>query len=164
MAFLGMGRRRGADWTTIESERIATDALAKCEAWRGGSELDPGTYEAVLEPTAVGMLMSRMMGAFDARSADEGRSYLSKRGGGTLLGEKVFDERITIKSDPAFANGETAPFTQLGEATGAETWVENGVLRNLALLAILGAKAEGGLGSRGCRTSSCRAPTRHSPI
>lgn len=128
----GWAGGEGADWTTIESERIATDALAKCEAWRGKSALDPGTYEAVLEPTAVGMLMSRMMGAFDARSADEGRSYFSKRGGGTLLGEKVFDERVTIKSDPAWANGETAPFTQAGEATGAETWVENGVLRSLA--------------------------------
>jgi predicted Zn-dependent protease len=128
----GWAGDEGADWATIESERIATDALAKCETWRGRSALDPGTYEAVLEPTAVGMLMSRMMGAFDARSADEGRSYFSKRRGGTLRGEKVFDERVTITSDPGFANGETAPFTPLGEAAGAETWVENGVLRNLA--------------------------------
>jgi predicted Zn-dependent protease len=128
----GWAGDEGADWTTIESERIATDALAKCEAWRGKTAFDPGTYEVVLEPTAVGMLMSRMMGAFDARSAEEGRSYFSKRGGGTLLGEKVFDERVTITSDPAFRNGETAPFTQAGEATGPETWVANGVLRSLA--------------------------------
>ena len=128
----GWAGDEGSDWTTIESERIATDALAKCEAWRGKTSLDPGAYEAVLEPTAAGMLLSRMMGAFDARSADEGRSYLSKRGGGTLLGEKVFDERVTITSDPAFVNGETAPFTALGEAVGLETWVEKGVLKNLA--------------------------------
>jgi predicted Zn-dependent protease len=128
----GWAGDEGADWTTIESERIATDALAKCEAWRGKTAFEPGTYQAVLEPTAVGMLMSRMMGAFDARSAEEGRSYFSKRGGGTLLGTKVFDERVTIRSNPAFKNGETAPFTQVGEATNSETWVENGVLRNLA--------------------------------
>ena len=128
----GWAGDEGADWRTIESERIAADALAKCEAWRGKTTFDPGTFEVVLEPTAVGMLMSRMMGAFDARSAEEGRSYFSKRGGGTLLGEKVFDERVTIKSDPAFRNGETAPFTQAGEAAGGETWVENGVLKTLA--------------------------------
>ena len=29
-------------------------------------------------------------------------------------------------------NGETAPFTGVGESVGAETWVEKGVLRNLA--------------------------------
>lgn len=128
----GWAGDEGADWTTIESERIAADALTKCQAWRGKTAFEPGTYEVVLEPTAVGMLMLRMMGAFDARSAEEGRSYFSKRGGGTLLGEKVFDERVTIQSDPAFRNGETAPFTQQGEATRAETWVENGVLRSLA--------------------------------
>ena len=135
----GWAGDEGADWTTIESERIATDALAKCEAWRGKTALDPGTYEVVLEPTAVGMLMSRMMGAFDARSAEEGRSYFSKRGGGTLLGEKVFDERVTITSDPAFENGETAPFTQArrgdrGGNVGGERRAQEP-----RLLAILGA-------------------------
>ena len=65
----------------------------------------------MLEPTAVGMLMLRMMNAFDARAADEGRSYFSKTGGGTRVGELVFDERVSITSDPAFGNAETAPFT-----------------------------------------------------
>ena len=128
----GWAGDEGADWTTIESERIAADALGKCEAWRGKTAFEPGTYEAVLEPTAVGMLLSRMMGAFDARAAEVGRWFFSKRGGGTLLGDKVFDERVTIRSDPAFKNGETAPFTQSGESTAPETWVENGVLRSLA--------------------------------
>jgi predicted Zn-dependent protease len=128
----GWAGDEGADWTTIESERIATDALAKCESWRGKSALEPGVYEAVLEPTALGMLMLRLMNAFDARSADEGRSYFSKKGGGTLLGEPVFDSRVTIVSDPAYKNGETAPFTGVGEPIGADTWVEKGVLKNLA--------------------------------
>jgi predicted Zn-dependent protease len=44
----------------------------------------------------------------------------------------VFDERVTITSDPAFANGETAPFTNIGEPTRKETWVEKGVLKSLA--------------------------------
>lgn len=128
----GWAGDEGADWTTIESERIATDALAKCERWRGKTALEPGAYDVVLEPSAVGMLMLRMMNAFDARAADEGRSYLSKRGGGTLLGEKVFDERVTITSDPGFQNAETAPFTGVGEAVRAATWVEKGVVTSLA--------------------------------
>src|SRR5260221_6953437 len=78
------------------------------------------------------MLMLRMMNAFDARTADEGRSYCSKRGGGTRLGEQVFDERVTITSDPGFTNGETAPFTGVGEPARAETWVDKGVLKSLA--------------------------------
>jgi predicted Zn-dependent protease len=73
-----------------------------------------------------------MMGAFDARAAEEGRSYFSKRGGGTLVGESIFDPRVTIVSDPAFKNGESAPFTGVGEPVGAETWIEKGVLKNLS--------------------------------
>jgi len=128
----GWAGDEGADWTTIESDRIAEDALRKCESWRGKTALEPGRYDVVLEPTAAGMLLSRLVGAFDARSAEEGRSYFSKKGGGTLLGEKLFDERVTIVSDPAFPNGETAPFTGSGDPVQREVWVENGVVRNLS--------------------------------
>ncbi len=128
----GWAGGEGADWTTIESARIAEDAMRKCQTWRGKTALDPGTYEVVLEPTAVGMLLQRMMSAFDARSAEEGRSYLSKRGGGTLLGEQLFDQRVTIASDPGFANGETAPFTGVGEPVQKNVWVENGVVKDLS--------------------------------
>lgn len=128
----GWAGDEGADWATIESERIARDALRKCRAWRGPTTLDPGRFEVVLEPTAVGMLMQRMMTAFDARSAEEGRSYFSKRGGGTLLGEKTFDERVTIVSDPAFANGETAPFSIAGDPVQSDVWVDKGVVKSLS--------------------------------
>ena len=127
----GWAGDEGADWTTIESQAIADRAFSKCQDWRGRTALDPGTYEAVLEPTAVGMLMLRMMNAFDARAADEGRSYFSRTGGGTRVGELVFDERVSIASNPAAVNAETAPFTGVGEAVAPETWIEKGVLKNL---------------------------------
>ena len=37
-----------------------------------------------------------MMFFFDARQADEGRSFLSKKGGGNKLGEQVYDPRVNI--------------------------------------------------------------------
>ena len=46
----GWAGDEGADWTTIESERIAADALAKCEAWRGRSELDPAPMRRCSNP------------------------------------------------------------------------------------------------------------------
>jgi predicted Zn-dependent protease len=128
----GWAGDEGADWNTIESARIADDALRKCRDWRAKTALEPGKYEVILESTAVGMLMSRMLGAFDARQADEGRSFFSKRGGGNRLGEKLFDERVTIISNPAEKNAETPPFTNAGQPVQRETWVENGVLKSLA--------------------------------
>ena len=120
------------DWDRIESERIAADAVHKCDAWREPTALEPGSYETVLEPTAVGMLMLRMRNAFSARTADEGRSAFSRPGGGTLVGEQLFDSRVTIRSDPAATNAETSPFAGDGQPTRADTWIENGVLRGLS--------------------------------
>jgi predicted Zn-dependent protease len=128
----GWAGDEGGDWTTIESERIAEDALRKCRDWRGKTALDPGKYEVVLEPTAVGNLLSRLPPVFDARQADEGRSYFSKRGGGNRLGEQLFDRRITIASNPAETNAETDPFTAGGLPVGREVWIENGVLQTLS--------------------------------
>ena len=128
----GWAGDEGADWNTIESERIAADAVRKCQDWRGKTSLDPGKYDVILEPTAAGMLMLRMMNVFDARQAEEGRSFLSKSGGGTMLNEKLFDERVTIISDPMEKNAETGSFTGGGFPVGRETWVEKGVLKTLS--------------------------------
>jgi predicted Zn-dependent protease len=128
----GWAGDEGADWNTIESQRIAEDAVRKCRDWRGKTTLSPGKYEVILEPAAAGMLMLRMTGVFDARQADEGRSFLSRRGGGNRLAEKLFDERITIISDPAEKNAETSPFTNAGLPVQREVWVEKGILKSLA--------------------------------
>ena len=127
----GWAGNEAADWEQIESERVARDAVEKCQRWRGKTALDPGPYTVVLEPTAVGMLMLRLGAALDARQADEGRNYFSKSGGGNRAGEKLFDSRITITSDPAASNAETAPFNREGLPVKREVWVEKGVLKNL---------------------------------
>ncbi len=127
----GWAGDEAADWTSIESERIAADAVRKCLEWRGATALDAGEYDVVLEPTAVGMLMRNMRNTFNARTADEGRSYFS-RGGGTRLGEQVFDSKITIRSDPGVRDAETSPFIGDGSPVRPGVWVENGVLRALS--------------------------------
>jgi predicted Zn-dependent protease len=78
------------------------------------------------------MLMLRMRRTFDGRAADEGRSYFSSPSGGTRVGDEIFDPRITIHSDPATPDAETAPFDGEGASQAAETWIENGILRNLS--------------------------------
>ena len=128
----GWAGDEAADWTSIESERIAEDAVRKCLDWRGKTSLEPGEYDVVLEPTAVGMLMRNMRNVFNARTADEGRSYFSKRGGGTRLGERVFDTKVTIQSSPKAQDAETSPFTGDGSPVRPEVWVENGLLRALS--------------------------------
>jgi len=119
------------NWKRIESERVADDAVRKCAEWKK-TDLEPGKYTAILEPTAVGMLMTRMAGAFGQRRADEGRSYFSKPGGGNRIGEKLFDDKVSIWSDPKHTDGETSPFTFSGEPNVKQSWVTNGTLNELS--------------------------------
>ena len=63
----------------------------KPRARQGAKALEPGKYTVILEPAAAAGLISFMMFGFDARQADEGRSFLAKKGGGSKMGEQVFD-------------------------------------------------------------------------
>jgi predicted Zn-dependent protease len=69
--------------------------------------------------------------AFDARSAEEGRSAFAKPGGGTRVGEKIVDERVTIVSDPADPQLLDSPFDNEGMPVRRQVWIEGGVLKNL---------------------------------
>jgi predicted Zn-dependent protease len=121
------------DWArATPAVQLATRAVRKAHGTRASTALEPGKYTVVLEPTAAGNLVSLLAFAMNARPADEGRSFFSKRGGGNRIGEKVVDERITISSDPQDPDLLTAPFTGEGLPVGRTAWIENGVLKNLA--------------------------------
>jgi predicted Zn-dependent protease len=68
----------------------------------------------------------------NARNADEGRSFFSKPGGGNKIGVKVVDERITISSDPLDPEAYANTFSPDGQPISKTTWIENGVVKNLA--------------------------------
>ncbi|RDZ28429.1 TldD/PmbA family protein [Lysobacter silvisoli] len=89
---------KDADAFKVDSD-IRT-AMRKATESAEAKALEPGKYTVILEPAAAAGLISFMMNFFDARQADEGRSFLSKKGGGNKLGEQVYDPRVIITSDP----------------------------------------------------------------
>lgn len=130
---------------SIDGATVAKTAIDKCLRWKEPKRLDPGKYTVVLEPTATGDLVQMMGFSMQARAAEEGRSFLSKKGGGTLAGEKLFPDFITLRSDPfnplysvlPWGGGGGFGFGGGGGGAGgglpAEpvTWIENGVVKNL---------------------------------
>ena len=92
------------------------------------TEDQPGNYTVVLEPTAAADIVRLMAGAFNARNTEEGRTFISKRGGGSLLGEKVFPEFVTLRSDPFDPRQPSSPWTADQLPTRAITWVDKGVI------------------------------------
>jgi len=116
----------------IDSAKLASTAIEKCLRWKNPQKLAPGNYTVVLEPTAAGDLVRLMTGSFSARGTEEGRTFLSKRGGGSLLGEKVFPEFITLRTDPFDARQPSSPWTGDLLPTRAITWIDKGTIANLA--------------------------------
>ena len=120
------------DWRRIDPRLLAERAIEKARRSVNPVAIEPGRYTVVLEPTAVAKLVQLISGALGARNADEGRSFFSKAGGGNKIGEKVVDERVTLVSDPFDSRVPASPFTGEGMPTEKVTWIENGVVRNLA--------------------------------
>ena len=116
----------------LDSAGLAATAIGKCQRWKNPQKLAPGNYTVVLEPTATGDLVRLMTGSFSARNTEEGRTFLSKRGGGNLLGEKVFPEFITLRMDPFDSRQPSSPWTGDLLPTRAIDWIEKGVIANLA--------------------------------
>jgi predicted Zn-dependent protease len=130
---------------------LAEKAARKAESSVQARDLPPGKYTVILEPEAVADLLGNLAFALNARSADEGRSFLSKPGGGTRLGEKMFADGVTLRSDPFDKRNPGNPWVGGGGRGGGlgfngfggggggglparqTTWIENGVVKTFAV-------------------------------
>ena len=120
-----------ADLKDFDAKRSIRTAMAKARGSADAKALEPGKYTVILEPAAAAGLIGFMMFGFDARQADEGRSFLTKKGGGNRIGDKVFDERIDIYTDPADAEVPVLPWDPEGLARTKVYAVRKGVVENL---------------------------------
>jgi len=115
----------------IDGAAVARSAIEKCLRWKNPKRLDPGKYTVVLEPTAVGDLLPRITSGFSARAASEGRTFLSKPGGGTLVGEKLFPDSVTLRTDPFSSLYSVLPWGAATMPADRITWIEKGVVKNV---------------------------------
>ncbi|KQZ40544.1 TldD/PmbA family protein [Duganella sp. Root1480D1] len=96
----GWVRRDAQDVARFDPRAAAEVAMEKAIRSAEAKALEPGRYTVILEPAATSDLLAFMFNSFDARSADEGRSFLAKKGGGNRMGEKLFDEQVNVWADP----------------------------------------------------------------
>jgi predicted Zn-dependent protease len=121
--FTDVSKLDTASATKIASQKALSSANAKA--------IEPGKYTVILEPVA-GVYMLENMFRFDARSAEEGRSFLSKKGGGTRLGEKLMDEKVNIYSDPFNPELPGPTWSNEGQRLERTDWIKEGVVKNLS--------------------------------
>ena len=106
-------------------------AMRMAAASADARALEPGKYTVILEPAAASGLISFMMNFFDARSADEGRSFLSKQGGGNKIGEQIMDPRVNIYTDPWDPTVPTLPWDGDGLPRERTKIIDAGKVANL---------------------------------
>jgi predicted Zn-dependent protease len=116
----------------VELTRIASDKALKS---RGAKALEPGRYTVILEPRANARFLSLMTGLFNAAAAENPnqRNYFSgEKPGTSKIGEKVFSEGLTLRSDIGNPILRQNPIAGDGTPLRDVTWIEKGVLKNLA--------------------------------
>ena len=119
------------DLAKLNAQHIADQAVGKAVRSRAPKPIEPGVYPVILEPQAVSDLLGFLTGAFDARTADEGRSAFSGKDGKTRLGEAMFSERLNLYSDPMHPDMPAAPSTADGTPATRLSLITAGVLENL---------------------------------
>ena len=119
------------DFSKVDIAGMGATAIDKAVRSRKPERLPPGKYQVILDPSCVFDLMSWMIQYFDQRSADEGRSFATKKGGGSRLGEQLFGKNVTLYSDPNDPLVPGAIYSDDGQPAQKTMWIENGALKNL---------------------------------
>src|ERR1700704_3223363 len=107
--------------------------------------IEPGRYTTIIEPRPMARLLSTMMGAFNAGGG--GGGFGGGGGGGFNLGglgrpfvaadgtpkigQKLFSDSFTLKSDVGNPILRQTPILADGQAAQPVTWVEKGALKNV---------------------------------
>ena len=121
----------------LNGEEQAKVSIEKCLRGVNRKKLDPGKYTVIFEPAAVADLIGWLGFAFGARDAEQGQSFLSKPGGqgnsvgATFLGEKLFPEIITLRSDPFHPKLASTPWGPSLLPNEKISWIEKGIVKNL---------------------------------
>jgi predicted Zn-dependent protease len=115
----------------LDAQGIARRACEKAAHDAEPVDLEPGDYTVILEPVAVADLAFWALSAMDARAADEGRSFYARPGGGASIGEKLFDEKLTIRIDPADPLAPEGGVGWEGVPHRARAFIDRGVVSAL---------------------------------
>ncbi|MFC7440203.1 TldD/PmbA family protein [Laceyella putida] len=106
----------------LEGERVATTAKDKCLASQHPIEIEPGTYQVLLEPKAVADLVSNWACySFNPVPYHEERSFVSAH-----MGEQRLSPLLTLREAPLEESGLPFPFDWEGQAKRPVTLVEQG--------------------------------------
>ncbi|MEO5893562.1 MAG: TldD/PmbA family protein [Ferruginibacter sp.] len=128
----GYAARGFNDIGKLDTYPVTKIACAKAIGSVDAKAIEPGKYTVILEPVAATYMLENLFRGLDARTADEGRSFMSKSGGGNRLGDQLMDEKVTIYSDPFNTDLPSSTWSREGFPLERINWIEKGVVKNLS--------------------------------
>ena len=124
----GWAEAVGTRLSDLDAARLGRRATVKADLSRDPEPLEPGRYDVILEPPAVGEWLQYLSYiAFSGKDLDEGRSPLSGR-----LGEAVTGNQVTIWDDALDPRTLPAPFDYEGQPTARLDLIRDGVAEAVA--------------------------------
>jgi predicted Zn-dependent protease len=133
----GWVSRNFSDYNLLDTAKASNIAIQKSKGSVDAKAMEPGKYTVILEPAASVGLLGNMVRNFAQRGADEGRSFLSyklkegedvQKAPKNKLGQKMFDERVNIYTDPSHPIAPAAPFSGDGYPRNRTDWIKNGTV------------------------------------
>ncbi|WP_448573615.1 TldD/PmbA family protein [Trichothermofontia sp.] len=124
-------------WEALPIVSLTEQVIAKAMRSRQPRVVAPGVYPVILSGAAVAELLSYVLWHLDARSADEGRSFMSRTDAtgnptGNRLGELLFSPLVTLHRDPSHPRLQTLPFSREGLPRPSLPIIQAGVPQTLA--------------------------------
>ena len=144
-------QRSRSTWEGIETHDFTNVSIGEIDKqirqrldWQARKiDLPAGKYDTIFPHGSVADLFTYFLWSASARSAHDGQSVFSKKGGGTRVGEKFTDRKINMYSDPSSSLLPGSPFVvhplssdfgsifDNGQKTGRVDWLKDGVLQSL---------------------------------
>jgi PmbA protein len=94
----GWGEASSHRAAEVDAEAVAARALGKAVRWSSQQQMPAGTYEVVLEPHAVAILLEYLAySGFGAKQVIEGESFLATQGG-----QSVAAPSVTVADDATY--------------------------------------------------------------
>jgi predicted Zn-dependent protease len=115
------------------TERVIDRAIASCHP----QAIEPGIYPVVFDAAAFASILPWVIWNLDARSADEGRSFMSlvDESGhpiGNRVGEQIFNSLVQVQREPAHLLLRSGTFFDNGLANQYLDIIKNGVPQTLS--------------------------------
>jgi len=115
------GARHSADASTIDAPALAAEVTERCARNQGAEPLEPGVYEVVLSPYAVGEMLEYLgLMGLGGLAVAEHRSFMR-------FGERMMSETVTITDDVRRPELAPLPFDGEGATTQPVTIIDRGV-------------------------------------